>query len=372
MATSIPAKHREPTQHDLQSAHVPATHLRSLTSLRFFAAMMVVAYHSAIQSSGDGSQPHGVLRFGYLGVTFFFVLSGFVLVWSAREGDRAGQFYRRRFARVWPLHALTFVLAVALGASTLIHHRGPGWSGALNVTLLQAWSRDHEVIYGFNGVSWSLSAEAFFYAMFPLLVLAARRAGGLATTCAGVAWLVAGATLSELTNDGWWSEVLPAYRIGEFVIGMGLALLVRRGAPRMNATVAACLLVGAYAAAVVLNRVTAGGLTYRPWLAALLVLPGLALLLIGLAQRDVEGSETYLTSPTLVRLGQWSFALYMIHELMLRAASPVMVDHRWTVPLAILVCIAAAGLLYERFERPVEQRLRGQSRPAVQLEPATS
>lgn len=343
-------------------------HLRSLTSLRFFAAALVVLYHAAIQSSPDLTQPYALLRFGQLGVTFFFVLSGFVLVWSARDGDRALPFYRRRFARVWPLHALTLALAVGLALVGLIDHRGPGWSAPLNLALLQAWSNDGEVVYGYNGVSWSLSAEAFFYLLFPLLLVFARRIGPFGMVSAAAMWLVVGGVLAEVVGQGVFA--LPAYRVGEFVFGIGLALLVRRGVPRISPAVAVAALVASYGALIVLNRLTAGELAARSWVAGVIVLPGIALVLLAFARRDIDGGEGALTHPLLVRLGAWSFALYMVHELLLRAARPVMLDHGWTVPVAIIASVVLSGLLFEWFERPVEKRLRGRARPVAQLEPA--
>lgn len=343
-------------------------HLRSLTSLRFFAAAMVVLYHAGIQSSPDLIQPYALLSFGHLGVAFFFVLSGFVLVWSARDGDRAMPFYRRRFARVWPLHALTFSLAVGLGVAGLIDNRGPAWSAPVNLALLQAWATDGEVLYGYNSVSWSLSAEAFFYLLFPVLLLLARRVGPVATVGAGAAWLVVAGVAADAI--GYGVHALPLYRVGEFVFGMGLALLVHRGVPRISPAIAVGSLVASYGALIVLNRLTAGDLLARAWIAVILVLPGIALVLLAFARRDMDGGEGALTHPLLVRLGAWSFALYMVHELVLRVARPVMLDHLWTVPLAIVVSVLLSGLLFEWFERPVERRLRGRSRPAVQLEPA--
>lgn len=343
-------------------------HLRSLTGLRFFAAAAVVLYHAGIQSAPGYDQPYALLRFAYLGVTFFFVLSGFVLVWSARDSDTASGFYRRRFARVWPVHALTFVAAIALAAAALIDQRGPARSSLLNVTLLQAWSNDGEVVYGFNGVSWSLSCELFFYALFPLMLPIARRAGALATVAAGVAWLVVGIVLATSVDQQWILVAFPAYRVGEFVVGMGLALWVLQGGRGATRSLALGATVVSYAGLLVLNRLTAGALSDRPWLVALGILPAVALVLVTFARSDRAGVEGWSTAPWLVRLGQWSFALYMVHELLLRALSPVLEEHLWVAPFAVVACVALSGAVYEWFERPVERRLRGRQRTAVQLE----
>jgi peptidoglycan/LPS O-acetylase OafA/YrhL len=124
----------------------------------------------------------GVGRFG---VDFFFVLSGFVLTWSYRPGRSRGRFYWLRFARVWPLHLVTFLLAIALIGG------GPWFSALLNVLLLQSWAPFSEVYGAFNTPSWTLSVEAFFYLLFPFMIRPLARASSrvLVAVC-GVAWLV--------------------------------------------------------------------------------------------------------------------------------------------------------------------------------------
>ena len=87
--------------------------LPSLTGLRFWAALLVVTYHLSRQYHRL-PLVSSLVWYGRDGVTFFFVLSGFVLAWSyagaALVPDRV--FYRRRFARVWPLHLLATGLEI--------------------------------------------------------------------------------------------------------------------------------------------------------------------------------------------------------------------------------------------------------------------
>ena len=110
--------------------------LASLTSLRFYAALGVVALHSVpILVS-----PHllALVDAGQAGVDFFFVLSGFVLTYAARSMSGA-VFYWNRFA-VWPLHAVMWALALTtfwwLGQSP---RGGPAVS---TLFLGQAWVDD--------------------------------------------------------------------------------------------------------------------------------------------------------------------------------------------------------------------------------------
>jgi peptidoglycan/LPS O-acetylase OafA/YrhL len=104
---------------------------------------------------------------GSAGVSFFFILSGFVLTWSARPNDTARAFWRRRFAKIYPNHFVTF-----LGAAGILILKGLGigvLAAVANLLLIQAWIPSASIYFGMNTPSWSLACEAFFYAMFPLI-----------------------------------------------------------------------------------------------------------------------------------------------------------------------------------------------------------
>ncbi len=93
--------------------------LPSLTGARFLAALGVFAYHSHVRVSSPIPASTKALRYwasaaGAVGVSFFFVLSGFVLTWSARPGQRARTFWRRRVAKIYPNHLATFVLVAVV------------------------------------------------------------------------------------------------------------------------------------------------------------------------------------------------------------------------------------------------------------------
>ena len=93
--------------------------LPSLTGMRFIAAALVFFFHSFAISplaSQFGMANAGLLigPAGYIGVTFFFVLSGFVLTWSARRSDTTLAFWRRRFFKIYPTYLLTFLVALLL------------------------------------------------------------------------------------------------------------------------------------------------------------------------------------------------------------------------------------------------------------------
>src|SRR5215210_4372580 len=144
--------------------------LPRLTGLRAVAALVVFAHHVRLVAEWRSGE---VLEVGYLGVSLFFVLSGFVLAWATRPGDSAARFYRRRFARIYPASVVGIVLAV------MIDDRPSVAPLLANLALVQAWIPDLEYSFGVSSPNWSLSCEAFFYAAFPLgLPVLARRGLG--------------------------------------------------------------------------------------------------------------------------------------------------------------------------------------------------
>ncbi len=140
--------------------------INALTSFRFFAALMVFVWHINILKKYD---------FGYMGVSFFFVLSGFILAYNYHnrlENLRSGiltSFYIARFAKIYPVHLL--MLCISIPHTILDEqrfHLGHIYQRAVaNIFLVQSYIPKVEYYFTFNAVSWSLSNEVFFYLFFP-------------------------------------------------------------------------------------------------------------------------------------------------------------------------------------------------------------
>ncbi len=157
----------------------PRPRLDALTGLRWLAAFWVFGYH--MQVFGPLPVPFDFpLRLGFLGVTFFFVLSGFVLTWSMRPGLRVSTFYVRRFARIWPAHMVALLLAIPVFYTLAAPEHS--WVKPfsvpillLSVVLLQGFSKDPAILFSGNPAAWTLSCEALFYAIHPYLGALLRR-----------------------------------------------------------------------------------------------------------------------------------------------------------------------------------------------------
>src|SRR5215471_18268616 len=88
--------------------------LKGLTTLRFFAAMYVVLFHMRVtgELAGGPGWYQNFASIGYVGVNCFFVLSGFILVYTYTDPVLdAPRFWQARFARIYPAYALSLVLS---------------------------------------------------------------------------------------------------------------------------------------------------------------------------------------------------------------------------------------------------------------------
>jgi peptidoglycan/LPS O-acetylase OafA/YrhL len=339
--------------------------IHSLTGCRFLAAGLVFAFHLATlqiftaNSAADTALTVVTKSAGTIGVSFFFVLSGFVLTWSARDGDTYPGFLRRRLVKIYPNHLVTFVLALAVFAAAATT---PG-QAIVNALLLHAWVPDPDVFLGVNGPSWSLSCELFFYALFPLLLKATGRiaaerlwrwAGLVVLVIVVLPWAalllpagpaygggLAGTVLGgQSITRMWFLYIFPPVRLLDFVLGVLLARLVLSGRWRgPGVRVSGVLVVLAYVAGLFTP------LTFT--VDAVTVVP-LALLIAALATADSRGAPTVLGRPAMRRLGEISFALYLVQEIVLVALrAAVGFDRRLPVlpGLAFVLVAALAALL---------------------------
>lgn len=200
----------------------PRETFRALNGLRFVAAIAVVCYHYAPEASFFGFLPaflRNVVESGPMALPFFYILSGFVLSHSyvdrlPRTLLEARQFWRSRVARLYPAYLCAFVLFIPIAYAKYVHHHAAEGvhkfiaAGLLAVSTLQAWT---PLAQSWNGPSWSLSVEAFFYLIFPAfawLILKQRRSFiGIILLAAWTTMMGLSAAHSHgLVPDGVWRD----------------------------------------------------------------------------------------------------------------------------------------------------------------------
>ncbi|WP_166787129.1 acyltransferase [Cryobacterium sp. TMT2-23] len=293
-----------------------------MTGLRYLAAVHVVLTHTSAFAREWPVPIRHILDRGFVGVSLFFILSGFILAYTYL--DTAGQtlrgnkkdFWVSRFARIYPLYVVGLLVAAPIFVHVirtgLVSHPDALQALILTPMMLQAWSPTAALAW--NSPAWSLSAEVFFYAMFPFVLgpLARIRGRKILWLMFGI-WLVSlglAASQAILMPDLLWQEFVihvPATRIAEFIIGVLLGVgYVRFGwrPPSWSATASMIAIVAALA-------LSPDFLPHSIISNALLV-PLFCLLILGLT--GMKGAPVRILShPWFVVLGEASFAVYLLH-----------------------------------------------------------
>lgn len=230
--------------------------LDALTGLRYLAALSVLFAHMAGNFPWAGGRPYLATLSG-LGMPLFFVLSGFLMAYNYSAGFRADYrrtlwgYYVARVARIYPVYLLTIVLFASFVQNfwhDLVHRPHDTLKClAYDLTLTQSWvhvpvfadyMHPRTVTQAYVGVAWSVSTEAFFYLVFPLVALPVARvvrglpslvlAGGAiyGLYLAANVYLVRTFPAEVLGGPGFnygearWALYLSPYgRFGEFLIG---------------------------------------------------------------------------------------------------------------------------------------------------------
>jgi peptidoglycan/LPS O-acetylase OafA/YrhL len=157
--------------------------IHPLTSVRFFAALYVLFFHTS-WGMPKGSLAERFVSAGFVSVEFFFLLSGFILAGAYLDKGRpivARSFYLARFARIYPLFILTVLADTPFAIMARVDAYGLKIAAARVATLISAsvfmmqmWLPVLKIV---NIPSWSLSIESFFYLVFPLLGVMLYRLG---------------------------------------------------------------------------------------------------------------------------------------------------------------------------------------------------
>ena len=366
----------------LNSSPAPSR-ISALTGVRFFAAIAVVLYHYW-EDLMPGIPTRRIFESGFMGVSFFYVLSGYILAYVYLRTDTPKtdwkKFYVARFARVYPSYALSLVVQFPLIGWLLLHYRSPikytlialGTLG-VHILLLQAWWPVLD--WRWNPPSWSISAEAFFNLLFPVLgiwSLRLRNPIRLAILI-GLSYLLMLAPAAGLLLHGvGWSDqprpesflfvvFAPIFRIPEFMIGVFVCILHRRVAALAAAHVAR---IGAITTWLGLGG-TAAVIFFGPRIPFVVRYNGIAdlafaAIIFGLAASPTLVARIF-SHPFLVLLGEASYSVYILQ-------APIFDYFKLMVPrihgpglfaayLATLIVSSILCFLY--VESPLRDRING-------------
>ncbi len=319
--------------------------LKALTGLRCFAAINIVLFHFSnpqwfnfnfyFPTPFMARSVHvplllaPVVNAGFISVSYFILLSGFVLGYNYNERARNGEldrkrFWEARFTRIYPIYFLSLLLSVGtLGSEYRTHTHAMFWTGVvLTPLLLQGWIP--AVATFLNTPAWTMSAEAFYYVIFPWLAGWKKpvRVGPYIAKLAGV-WvlgLIPGALYIAFNPDGiahpdrwsygpwlWALKYTPYAHIFSFIFGVMLANLDAM-IPRASHVRLGLGLIGFGGLYGILSL---GPLVPYAIIHDGLLMPLFAFIILGLAG-DNPLAHALGVRP-LVFVGEASYCLYLLH-----------------------------------------------------------
>ena len=349
----------------------PTQKLDQLTTTRFFAALSVVFFH--------GGRQLGIIRYlpmlaaGPTAVSYFFVLSGFVMALAYYRPDVPFNFrgyWLARFSRIYPVYILSLVLTCLHYPSILYKAKSAQvWSYML---LYQAWIPKYAL--SFNGAAWSLSVEVFFYLLLPILLiwfvrLSLKQVIGFS---AGF-WIVSQIVHSILTARLMPGAVdllayFPPFHLNSFLLGLagGIWYLTSSSRQTVNQTKNQVWLAIALGAVLLLLSLRAywPAFPQNPTLDVGMLAPLFLLIILTLARDTSRVSQT-LSHPWLVLLGDASYALFILHIPIRWVFEKLLAFNRQSpttsgiwFSIYVLTAIGISILIFQFIERPAREWLR--------------
>jgi peptidoglycan/LPS O-acetylase OafA/YrhL len=344
--------------------------LDQLTITRFIAALSVVFFHGGREL--DIVRYFPMLTAGPTAVGYFFVLSGFVM---ALVYYRPGvpfdfrSYWLARFSRIYPVYILAFALTCLHYLSLLSKIKPPKvWA---SLFLYQAWVPDYAL--SFNIAAWSLSVEAFFYLLLPLLLLWAMR-----RSAKEVIWVSLGFwVISQLLHaflmtrlgpeSGNFLAYFPLFHLNAFVLGLAGGIWYLTYSSRVNVRQTLNLICLAAALGMVLLL-----LSLREYLPAFphnislnagSLAPLFLIITLTLAL-DTSRLARSLSHPWLVLLGDASYALYILHvpirwlfeDLLALTGQVIEFGVLFSIYLPLLIVLSI--FVFKYIERPARDWLR--------------
>jgi peptidoglycan/LPS O-acetylase OafA/YrhL len=355
--------------------------LPALRGISFYAALAVFLSHISVLTPEIErlSYGHKLFDLGKIGVSCFFVLSGFILTYNYRDLFARGvpsrsykQFVWDRLSKIYPVHLATMLMTIPI--QILSPNKPLDWRAVpVHALLLQCWLPFTKTTFFnyLNVPSWSISCEWLFYllapaAMFCVLGNIRRRVllVAITATYACTLGLFLLHNQSAYARDFFVNWFAPS-RFVDFLAGVFLARVFLSA----NAHKWAALAVPAQISGIVYLVAILYWKDHAPWPlhGGLIYVPGATLLVFGLAYSR-GGFAAHLAGPWLRRLGMASFSFYMLQAPIIRSLRGVYFylgwETRswagiWVVTVAVyLVLQTAAFIMLYKYELPMQKWLR--------------
>ncbi len=348
--------------------------IKPLTSLRFLAAILVFLFHIY-------GNPY--YQFGYIFVPFFFILSGFILTINYHEKfnilntNYILKYYFARIGRIYPVHLLTFVLVIPVVFAMKKYPVFDTWShflvkGISNLLLFQGFLPDEDVYFSFNGVSWTLSSEIFFYLFFPIILFVVlkvkKRLSFKVKAIMLVVFFIAAEKLwihfgVSHNGTGWWwfFGINPIVNIPFFISGCLVAFLYLRQKKRVEESNNFILFsILEIVIIIILFGVNNYGVmnteNFNPYKYFILIF--IAMIYIFSFSKGLFSK--LISCKPFIYLGEISFSFYMIHQIIINYAFFVFYQqHSTYIYITIfIISLVLSMFLYHFVENPFRKIIR--------------
>ena len=335
-----------------------------MTFTRFIAAISIVVFHygrNVFPFDMDGIK--FLFRQANVGVSYFFILSGFIMViaYGNRGKIEYVDYLKRRFARIYPVY---FLAIAALFTYLYIFNRPIDYLGLfLNITMIQSWFPGYAL--SFNSPGWSLAVELFFYLSFPLLFNRFYKTYALKKTALGIViiFIISQALLHIFLNsefyEGYPSKshdfiyYFPVMHFSEFLIGNLTGLIFIKGIKEKNYDWAIVGLIVLFGMLLKFNP----NVNLHNGMLAIVLVP-----LIILISSNNGGLTNFFSGKVFVFLGEISYGIYILQKPVYVWVSGIMsylkIESSTLVfYISLVTLIICSAISYTYIEVPIRNKI---------------
>lgn len=330
-----------------------------ITFTRFLAAMAIVISHfNKDMFLYKIDYISNIFLKANVGVSYFFILSGFIMIIAYHRKEKIGylDYYKNRFARIYPLYVLGLLLYLVTKYSNFSFYKG-----FLYLFGLQSWVPGEAMVLNFPG--WSISVEFLFYLIFPWLYNYFYSKGNKSIWIITILiWIVTQVFCSLYADSSYYQgphtqshELLyyfPLMHINEFLVGNLAGLFFMKNHERKNYDLPVIIIFG-----LVLLSLVFLPLFYHNGLMALLFIP-----LIVLISRNNGVLTKIFSLKPLEYLGEASYAVYITHIPVLYILREVLREYQLDIDsmfaIYMVILIITSVLFYQFIEKPSRDYLK--------------